>query len=254
MRLWGNVAITHAKDEVIFRDDPQLLDEYLKQAGFQIGQTRSHVRAGYYNSWDEVYGSSRLDQNDATKFPGHFNLIDFNGDGVINNFDAVPYAFPSRPQNTYAASLGFDYKRLAVFVQFYGVNNVTRELAQTNFNANLNAVYKQGDYWSRDNQDADGPLPRWKSQRYGAAYGDFFQYDGSYLRLKTAEISYTLDPVWVKKAGMQSIRLFVNGNNLTFWSKMPDDRESNALGGTGLGSQGAYPTVRRVNFGFNLSL
>ena len=47
LRLWGNVAITHAKDEVIDRDDPQLLDDYLKQAGFQIGQTRSHIRSGY---------------------------------------------------------------------------------------------------------------------------------------------------------------------------------------------------------------
>lgn len=252
-RLWGNVAITHAKDRIIFRDDPQLLDDYLKQAGYQIGQTRSHVRAGYFNSWDEVYGSTRFDQNDNNKFPGHFNLIDFNGDGVINNFDNVPFGYPGRPQNTYTASVGFDYKRFAVFVQFYGVNNVTRELTQTNFNARLNTVYKQGDYWSRENQDARGPLPRWKSLSYGPAYGDFFQYDGSYLRLKTAEISYTIDPAWVKRAGVQSMRLYVNGNNLTFWSKMPDDREGN-VGTTNFSGQGAYPTVRRINFGFNLSL
>ena len=254
MRLWGNFAVTHAKDEIIDRDDPQLLDDYQKQAGYQIGQTRSHVRTGYYNTWDEVYGSSRIDQNDNNKFPGHLNLIDFNADGVIDNFDAVPYAFPSRPQNTYTASVGFDYKRFSAFVQFYGVNNVTRDVTQTNFNAKLNSVFKQGDYWSRDNQDARGPLPRWKSLSYGSAYGDFFQYDGSYLRLKTAEISYTLNPAWVKKAGIQSMRLFVNGNNLTFWSQLPDDRETNSLGGTGFSGQGAYPTVRRINFGFNLSL
>ncbi|TDH23462.1 SusC/RagA family TonB-linked outer membrane protein [Segetibacter sp. 3557_3] len=253
MRLWGNIAITHAKDQIIDRDDPQLLDDYLKQAGYQIGQTRSLIRTGYNNSWDEVYGSTRVDQNDNHKLPGHFNLIDFNGDGVINNFDNAPYAFPQRPQNTYTASVGFDYKRFAVFVQFYGVNNVTRELTQTNFNAKLNSVYQQGDYWSKDNQDADGPMPRWKSLAYGTGYGDFFQYDGSYLRLKTAEISYTLNPAWVKKAGVQSMRLFVNGNNLTFWSKMPDDREGN-VGNTNTSGQGAYPTVRRVNFGFNLSL
>ncbi len=253
VRLWGNIAITHAKDEIIDRDDPQLLDDYLKQAGYQIGQTRSLIRTGYNNTWDEVYGSSRLDQNDAHKLPGHYNLIDFNGDGVINNFDNVPYAFPQRPQNTYTASVGLDYKRFALFLQFYGVNNVTRELTQTNFNAKLNSVYKQGDYWSKDNQDADGPLPRWKSLAYGNGYGDFFQYDGSYLRLKTAEISYTLNPDWVKKAGIQSMRFYVNGNNLTFWSKMPDDREGN-VGNTNTSGQGAYPTVRRVNFGFNLSL
>jgi TonB-linked SusC/RagA family outer membrane protein len=253
MRLWGNIAVTHAKDKIINRDDPQLLDNYLKQAGYQIGQTRSLIRSGYNNTWDEVYGSSRLDANDNNKFPGHYNIIDFNGDGVIDNFDNAPYAFPQRPQNTYTASVGVDYKGFAFFVQFYGVNNVTRELTQTNFNAKLNTVFKQGDYWSKDNQNANGPLPRWKSLSYGNGYGDFFQYDGSYLRLKTAEISYTLNPAWVKKAGMQSMRLFVNGNNLTFWSKMPDDREGN-VGNTNTSGQGAYPTVRRVNFGFNLSL
>ena len=254
LRLWGNFAVTHAKDEIIERDDPQLLDDYLKQAGFQIGQTRSHIRSGFNNSWDEVYGSTRFDQNDAHKFPGHFNLIDFNGDGVINGFDSAPYAYPSRPQNTYTSTVGFDYKRFAVFVQFYGVNNVTRQLDQGAFGAKLNNVYKVGDYWSRDNQDARGPLPRWGSLSYGPSFGDFWQFDGSYLRLKTAEISYTLNPAWIKKAGIQSMRFYLNGNNLTFWSKLPDDRESNALGGTGLGSQGAYPTVRRVNLGLNLSL
>jgi TonB-linked SusC/RagA family outer membrane protein len=254
LRLWANVAITHAKDKVIERDDPQLLDDYLKQAGFQIGQTRSHIRSGYYNSWDEVYGSTRNDQNDAAKFPGWFNLIDFNADGVIDGFDSAPYGYPTRPQNTYTTSLGFDFKRLAVFVQFYGVNNVSRQLDQGAFGGKLNNVYKVGDYWSRDNQDARSPLPRWKSNSPGNSFGDFWQWDGSYLRLKTAEISYTLNPAWIRKAGIQSMRFYLNGNNLTFWSKMPDDRESNALGGTGQGSQGAYPTVRRVNLGLNLSL
>jgi TonB-linked SusC/RagA family outer membrane protein len=253
-RLWANVAVTHAKDEVIDRDDPQLLDAYLKQAGFQIGQTRSHIRSGYYNSWDEVYGSTRNDQNDAAKFPGWFNLIDFNADGVIDGFDSAPYAYPTRPQNTYTASLGLDYKRFAVFVQFYGVNNVSRQLDQGAFGGKLNNVYKVGDYWSVDNQDARSPLSRWKSNYPGNSYGDFWQWDGSYLRLKTAEISYTLNPAWTKRAGIQSMRFYLNGNNLTFWSKLPDDRESNALGGTGQGSQGAYPTVRRVNLGLNLSL
>lgn len=251
MRLWGNVAITHAKDEIIDRDDPQLLDDYLKQAGYQIGQYRSQLRSGYYNTWDEVYGSSVVDQNDNNKLPGNFNLIDFNGDGVINNLDNVPYAYPERPQNTYTGSVGFDYKRFSIFVQFYAVNNVTRNLSQTNFAANLNSVFKQGDYWTKDNTDAASPLPRWKSRLY--SYGDFFNYDGSYVRLKTAEISYTLDPLWLTKTGIQSMRLYVNGNNLLFWSKMPDDREAN-VGSSNFSGQGAYPTVRRINFGINLSL
>ncbi|MEJ8843341.1 TonB-dependent receptor [Lacibacter sp. H375] len=253
MRIWVNTAMTYAKDEVIDRDDPQLLDAYRKQAGYQIGQARSYIRTGYYNTWDEVYGSGILNENDNNKMPGNFNLVDFNGDGRIDEADIVPFAYPARPQNTYTATLGFDYKRLTVMIQFYAVNNVTRELTQTNFNAKLNSVYKQGDYWSKDNTDAQSPLPRWKSLRSNSAYGDFFLYDGSYVRLKTAEVAYTVDPLWLKKTGIQSMRLFINGNNLFFWSKMPDDREAN-IGNGNTSGQGAYPTVRRINFGFNLSL
>lgn len=250
-RLWANFAITHSKDKIIDADDPQLLAAYLKQAGFQIGQYRSQIRSGYYNTWDEVYGSSIVDQNDNNKLPGNYNLIDFNGDGVINSFDNVPYGYPERPQNTYSGSIGFDYKRLSLFIQLYAVNNVTRNLTQTNFAAKLNSVFMQGDYWTKDNTDAASALPRWKSQVYG--YGDFYNYDGSYIRLKSAEISYTLNPAWIKKIGIQSTRVYVNGNNLLFWSKMPDDREAN-IGSSNYSGQGAYPTVRRINFGFNLSL
>ena len=252
LRLWGNVAMTHAVDNVLDADDPQLLDAYLKKAGFQINQTMTHVRSGYYNTWDEVYGSTIVNENDNNKMPGFYNLIDYNGDGVINVSDQIPYGYPSRPQNTYNATLGVDFKRFSFMVQFYAVNNVTRELTQTNFNAKLNAVFKQGDYWTKDNTDAVSYLPRWKSLSYGNFYGDFYRYDGSYVRLKTAEISYTLNPAGLKKVGIQSLRLYANGNNLIIWSKMPDDREDN-IGTSNYSGQGAYPTVRRVNFGCNLS-
>lgn len=251
LRVWATVAMTHSKDKIIDADDPQLLDDYLKKAGYQIGQYRSQIRSGYYNTWDEVYGSSIVDQNDNNKLPGNYNIIDYNGDGVINSFDNVPFGYPERPQNTYSGSIGFDYKRFSLFIQLYGVNNVTRNLTQTNFAAKLNSVFKQGDYWTKDNTDAVSALPRWKSQLYSS--GDFYNYDGSYVRLKSAEISYTLNPAWVKRMGIQSTRFYINGNNLLFWSKMPDDREAN-IGTTNYSGQGAYPTVRRINFGFNLSL
>ncbi len=31
-------------------------------------------------------------------------MIDYNGDGVIDNKDVIPYGFPERPQNTYNAT------------------------------------------------------------------------------------------------------------------------------------------------------
>ena len=46
-------------------------------------------------------------------------------------------------------------------------------------------------------------------------------------------------------------KIYLNGNNLWVWSKMPDDRESNFAGS---GNQGAYPTVKRFNLGVKFTL
>lgn len=73
-------------------------------------------------------------------------------------------------------------------------------------------------------------------------------YDSSYIRLKNVELAYTFTQSWVKKFGIKSLRIYVNGDNLWMWSHMPDDREVN------LGASSAYPTVRRVNMGFNVNL
>jgi hypothetical protein len=78
-------------------------------------------------------------------------------------------------------------------------------------------------------------------------------YDGSYIRLKNVEVSYTFTSGWVKQLGLNDLKVFLNGNNLWVWTKMPDDRESN-FAGTGWASQGAYPTVKRVNLGIKFNL
>ena len=51
--------------------------------------------------------------------------------------------------------------------------------------------------------------------------------------------------------GINSCRLYLNGDNLYMWTDRPDDREANY--GTG-SSDGAYPTVRRFNFGIDITL
>ncbi len=254
LRLWGNVTMTHAKDEIIFADDPALLPAYQKKEGYQIGQYRSQMIGDFFNTWDEVYGSTEWEANDNLKLPGEFNILDFNGDGRIDQYDDAPNGYPERPQNTYNFSLGLDYKGFSFFVQFYGVSNVTRYVGLSNFNKQTNVVHEQGSYWSKDNPDAESFVPRYveKFDRYG----NFYAYDGSYLRLKNAELAYTFESGFVNRIGMESLRIFLNGNNLLLWTKMPDDRESNLdnAGNTGGGGGGAYPTVRRINLGVSIVL
>ena len=92
-------------------------------------------------------------------------------------------------------------------------------------------------------------MPRWGALGNSYTQGTRYLFDGSYLRLKYAELAYTFNKSsWIKSIGLNSLRLYVNGNNLFLWSDMPDDRESNSGGGS------AYPTQRRVNVGFRLTL
>ena len=252
LRLWGKFNMTHAENKVTKYDDPQLEPDYQKTAGFAIGQDHSYLDAGYANTWDDVYAITKFDTNDTSKLPGTYYIIDYNGDGVIDDKDNVPYGYTGTPQNTYSASIGGEWKGFSVYAQFYGVTNVNRYVAFNTFSGKLDTVYDEGTYWTKDNLNADAPMPRFNSV---TSYyeGTRFHYDGSFIRLKNLEIAYEWKGGWIKALGLNTLKIFANGNNLWVWSRMPDDRESN-FAGTGLASQGAYPTVKRYNIGLKFTL
>ncbi|MGV3764690.1 MAG: SusC/RagA family TonB-linked outer membrane protein [Chitinophagaceae bacterium] len=252
IRVWANTNMTHAKNMVVFRDDPELLPAYTKQAGHVLGQARTYLNEGFLGSWDDIYGSTQRTTNNQNKLPGDYNIIDYNGDGVIDQNDQVPHGYSGSPQNSYNASIGGEWKGFSLFLQFYGVNNVTRFVDFPTFNtySGSNVAYVEGTYWSKD---AGGDLPLPRAGTLGAFGNDGTRYffDGSYMRLKNAEIGYALPVSAIRRIGIKTCRIYMNGNNLLLWTKMPDDRESNFAASAG---GGAYPTVRRFNLGVDITL
>lgn len=252
VKLWADLSISHNENKIIERDDAPLQYDFLKAKGYPIGQQRSLLKTEFYDNWDEVYASIPTENNDAQKLPGYYDLIDFNADGIIKSSeDTPPVGYSEIPQNTASLSLGANYKGLSFMVQFYGVNNANRFVSFNNFADDTDIVYGHAsDYWSKDNPDATSFLPRWKTQAENI--GDYFQYDASYLRLRTVELAYSFNQLyWVKNAGFSNLRLFLNGNNVFFWSKLPDDREQTYSGGNA--TEGAYPTVKRINLGIEIT-
>ncbi len=248
-RLWGNFFYTRATSKIIEADDPIFKPEYQKSANKAIGQHNSYVDYGYYNTWDELYGSTGHDALNETRIPGNYIILDYDADGIISEFDNIPYGFTGVPQNTVNTQFGLDYKGWSGFVQFYGVNNVTRYVGLSSLGGVRNTAFHEGSYWSKDDTNADVPLPRWGTIPSEYNNGTRFLFDGSYIRLKYAEIAYTFSKEeWIEKIGLTNLKVFVNGNNLFLWTKMPDDRESNTGGGS------AYPTQRRFNLGLRISL
>ena len=250
LRLWGNFNMTHARNKVLVKDDQALRPAYQKAAGHSVNQYYSYIDAGFIQNYDQLYGSPIHDSSDSQKLVGDYYIVDYNGDGVIDSKDSVPWGYTSAPENTFNATVGFEWKGFSAFAQFYGVTNVTRDVGLTSLASNLNTVYDTGTWWSKNTPDADVVVPRWNSK---PTYYDGTQYlyDGSYIRLKNVEVAYTWTKGWVKKLGIDNLKIYLNGNNLWLWTRMPDDREANL---SGAGYLGAYPTVKRYNLGIKFTL
>jgi len=252
IHAYANMNMTHAKNKVLEHDDAELLPAYQKNVGYSIGQAKSYIDNGMAQSWDDVIAMTTHNTNDNQKLPGQYIITDFNGDGVIDSNDSAPYGFTGTPQNTYNATIGVDYKGLSIYAQFYGVTNVSRYVA---FNSlpkpYLHTVFDEGAYWSPETHTG---IPSLRYNTTPSYYeGTRFLYDGSFWRLKNLEVAYTWNGGWIRKLGLSMLKVYVNGNNLFLWTDMPDDRESN-FAGTGLASQGAYPTMKRINFGLKFEL
>ena len=105
-------------------------------------------------------------------------------------------------------------------------------------------------YWSEDNRNSHAFWPRLadRSIENNTQRSTWFMRDGSFLRLKTLEIGYTLPKELTQKINIGMVRLYMSGTNLLTFSKFKLwDPE---MAGNGLG----YPVQRVFNVGININL
>ena len=105
-------------------------------------------------------------------------------------------------------------------------------------------------HWTTDNPDPNAKYPRLslaKAENNSQA-STFWQKDMSFMRLKNAELGYTLPKKWVQKVGLSTTRIYIQGTNLLTFSsfKLWDPELATANGS-------AYPNMRSVSFGLNLN-
>ncbi|RXP62704.1 TonB-dependent receptor [Lutibacter sp. HS1-25] len=242
---WGSLQFTLVEDEIIQKEDPELLPDYQKDAGFPIDQTRSYISSSIIQSWDEIYNGA-LGASSVDLLPGDYRLIDYNADGVIDLNDVIPYGYPGRPRNTYFVALGGDYKGISLSLNFYGQFNVTQNVNLGEFGFNSPAIYQDllDDTWSPEYANSN---PTFRALNYGrgVSNGHYYEKDGSMFRLKTAELAYNIPQKAIGKIGLTALRVFVNGNNLILWSDLPVDIEGQDY------NYRNYPVTKLFNVGLS---
>ena len=104
-------------------------------------------------------------------------------------------------------------------------------------------------YWSETNRNIYALWPRLSdsAEPNNTAGSTWFMQDGTFLRLKSVEIGYSLPRRVFDRMGLDQARFYVSGTNLLMLSKFKLwDAE---MGGNGLG----YPVQRVVNLGVQVS-
>ncbi|HEX7756451.1 MAG TPA: SusC/RagA family TonB-linked outer membrane protein, partial [Niabella sp.] len=175
------------------------------------------------------YLEDGLDDNGFIKF------VDVNKDGAITPLDRVILGSPY-PKFEYGFNSSFSYKNVSLVVFLQGVkgNDIFFATAFTNLNS-FQRTQNQfadlfGNYWTADNPNPHAKYPKLSSLTQMRP-SDRFIEDGSYLRVKSVQLSYSLPVKKMKLDWLSDASIYVKATNLFTFTKYPGlDPEVNTRG------------------------
>ena len=202
---------------------------------------------------------------------GDLKYVDLNGDGTINDEDRTFIGNPW-PKVQYGFNISLEYRGIDLSADFVGiagndVMNLAKSFTQSVqhssqttseiFNASFflgNGLTDQPRVMAYDTANGNAPVkdPNLNYQ----LYSDYFIEDGSYLKLKTLTLGYTLPRRWTRKAGIQKLRVYVSGHNLLTFTKftgLDPEFASSAKTATGIYYSSTYPQTRMISFGIDMT-
>jgi hypothetical protein len=212
-----------------------------------------YVTDGIFQSQAEV--EAHAFQSESTR-PGDIRFRDLNGDNVIDIDDRTYIGNPT-PEVIYGLNADFGFKGfdLSVFVQGTQGNDIYNGIVRYDF-AYVNRPASALGRWTGPGTSNDEPRVSLTDPNQNARVSDRFVEDGSYLRLKTVQLGYSLPTAWLRRATIQKLRIYVTGQNLlTFTDYSGFDPEIGTVGGAleiGI-DRGFYPQPRMVLGGLNLT-
>ncbi|MDR2773850.1 MAG: TonB-dependent receptor [Tannerella sp.] len=265
----GMANFTYATSEFKVYEEPDYSDTPWKShVGRSLNQNWGYIAERLFVDEDEV-------RNSPTQFgeylAGDIKYRDVNRDGSITALDMVPVGYPTSPEIVYGFGLSTGWKNIDFSFFFQGLARESFWISLTNkyeYNSSM-LSYKltsvgtspfiagssalldayADNHWSESNRDIYALWPR-LSENYidnNLQTSTWWMRDGSFLRLKSVELGYSLPSRIASKIYMNSLRIYVSGTNLLTFSKFKMwDPE---MGGNGLG----YPVQQVFNFGVQLS-
>lgn len=251
--ILSRVNLSYATNVQKFADEPTLASDYAfqyRQTGYRIGQSFGYLVDKYFDNQAEINNSPIQNVGGHVSRPGDFKYKDLNNDGLIDARDISPIGYSNVPEYTFGGAVNVNYKGFDLSILIQGVSHVTNFYQSRGTFPGSNYYVNHLNSWTADRaatgQQIDFPrLTREPSPNQIA--NSFFVIDASYIRIKNAEIGYTLPSKWTEKIGSKRVRLYANGLNLYTWDRLPTNQFDPELI-----SELAYPVTKVLNFGVNV--
>jgi len=267
--IGANLSYLHNELTEINGGSPIWGDRTKTDVGMSLNSFWGYEYEGVYQSDEEAL--EQLTAYDATTIPVHAGdarYKDLNGDGKIDENDKKNIGNPF-PKLTYGFNLGAEFYGVDIQLFFQGVYgnqiyNALRERLEGDGSSSALAGYMADDVWVgytdlvRDAllaqgvnwmelENRNGTIPNPLGSATNTENSTRFLESGSYLRLKNAQIGYTLPKKVTEKFFCSRLRFYVTASNLFTITKYSGyDPEV----GSGV-DYGNYPQSRTFTFGLN---
>lgn len=235
--------------------------------GQPLGAFYGYVTEGIFRSNDEVCKdatgascSGAAFQSSLTR-AGDLRFKDLDGDGVITSADQTFIGDPN-PDLFGGITNNFSFKglELGVFFQFSlgnDVYNSVRQFRERPGHPYGNAKDLLG-RWTTNNPDADIPRATRFDYNQNTRDSDYYVEDGSYIRLKSLNLAYTIPARFTQPVSVRQARLFFIGTNLwtsTKYSGLDPEVSTFDRSNTAFGTDFfTYPQATTYTFGVRLTL
>ena len=193
--------------------------------GQSLGSWMGYKTDGVFRTQEEVDAyCSTYDVQFGRPGVGRLRYVDTNNDGKINSMDRV-WLGVDLPKATFGLNLGANWKGLDVSLFF---NSVIRDAFNnskyyTDFfqlwtgnhsTRMLKAVEAYNNFKNTGVYNCDIPAPTTDNANNEGDLNDYYVENGSYLRLKTMSIGYTLPEKVMKKLSLSNARIYFQAQNV----------------------------------------
>lgn len=241
-----------ARNKILYIDEAASRYPWLARTGLPIGMPLGYNVLGFFQSQEEVDNYAHL--QDAR--PGDLKYEDLNGDGVIDQFDQRIFGKPNLPQKVLGTTLGFGYKGFSMNVLFQGSFDYSYRVATAGvipFQGNLQPLHLNR--WTPETA-ATATYPRLSTVLAGPSspsiVSNFWYINGKYVRLKSADVGYSLSPRLASALRLSSARIYASGYDLLTWSNFNLYQHDPEIASGG--SAGTYPVQKIYTVGIQIGL